>query len=112
MAADKKDVESQQRFTSNENESEDDSPAVKHDTDKGQEKDLSTNVDNTEPTDALKDKDVEAQQKVDPQHRNVLAGEDYSAFTVPQKRAIIVAGSFLAWFSPVSRPRCWCTHRD
>jgi len=31
----------------------------------------------------------------------VLASEDYSVFTVPQKRAIVLAGSFLGLFSPV-----------
>ena len=112
MAADKN-IETQQRDTSKEDESEDGGPDVEHVTDKDREKDLSTEFDDTiEPTDAPKDKDVEAQQGVDPQHPNVMAGEDYSAFTVPQKRAIIVAGSFLAWFSPVSNMCCWCTHRD
>lgn len=32
----------------------------------------------------------------------LVASEDYSVFTVPQKRAIILAGSFIAWFSPMS----------
>lgn len=31
----------------------------------------------------------------------VLASEDYSVFTVPQKRAIVLAGSFLGLLSPV-----------
>jgi multidrug resistance protein len=35
-------------------------------------------------------------------HSNVLATEDYSVFTVGQKRAIIFAGSFAAWFSPMT----------
>jgi len=35
-------------------------------------------------------------------HRsNLVATEDYSVFTVGQKRAIIFAGSFAAWFSPM-----------
>jgi multidrug resistance protein len=41
-----------------------------------------------------------AVEKVD--HSNVLASEDYSVFTVGQKRAIIFAGSFAAWFSPMT----------
>lgn len=41
-----------------------------------------------------------ATEKVD--HSNVLASEDYSVFTVGQKRAIIFAGSFAAWFSPMT----------
>jgi hypothetical protein len=36
-----------------------------------------------------------------PDHSNVVAAEDYSIFTVPQKRAIIVTGSFAALFSPM-----------
>jgi multidrug resistance protein len=39
-------------------------------------------------------------EKVD--HSTVLASEDYSVFTVGQKRAIIFAGSFAAWFSPMT----------
>jgi multidrug resistance protein len=35
-------------------------------------------------------------------YSNVLATEDYSVFTVGQKRAIIFAGSFAAWFSPMT----------
>ena len=34
---------------------------------------------------------------------DVLAEKDYSIFTVPQKKTIILAGSFIGWFSPVSR---------
>lgn len=41
-----------------------------------------------------------ATEQVD--HSNVLAKEDYSVFTVGQKRAIIFAGSFAAWFSPMT----------
>lgn len=52
----------------------------------------------------LGEKDVEAAQPAETQHGNAIAGEDYSVFTTHQKRSIIVAGSFLAWFSPVSRP--------
>jgi hypothetical protein len=32
---------------------------------------------------------------------HLVATEDYSVFTVGQKRAIIFAGSFAAWFSPM-----------
>jgi hypothetical protein len=35
-------------------------------------------------------------------HGNVVAKEDYSVFTVPEKRAIIFFSSFTAWFSPMS----------
>jgi hypothetical protein len=35
-------------------------------------------------------------------YSDVLATEDYSVFTVGQKRAIIFAGSFAAWFSPMT----------
>lgn len=33
---------------------------------------------------------------------SVVASEDYSVFTTNQKRSIIVAGSFAAWFSPMT----------
>ncbi|KAK0248878.1 hypothetical protein LTS09_015963 [Friedmanniomyces endolithicus] len=33
---------------------------------------------------------------------NIVATEEYSSFTIAQKRAIIVTGSFAAWFSPMS----------
>ena len=32
----------------------------------------------------------------------IVATEDYSVFTVPQKRAIVLAGSYLSWFSPMT----------
>jgi MFS family permease len=37
-----------------------------------------------------------------PDRSGVLAKEDYSVFTIGQKRAIIFAGSFAAWFSPMT----------
>jgi MFS family permease len=37
-----------------------------------------------------------------PDRSGVLAKENYSVFTVGQKRAIIFAGSFAAWFSPMT----------
>jgi len=40
-----------------------------------------------------------ATERVDRSH--LVANEDYSVFTVGQKRAIIFAGSFAAWFSPM-----------
>jgi hypothetical protein len=40
-----------------------------------------------------------ATEQVDRSH--LVANEDYSVFTVGQKRAIIFAGSFAAWFSPM-----------
>lgn len=55
--------------------------------------------------------DIAAQQSEDgtekaarpsPPHHAALSTEIYSVFTVPQKRAIILAGSFVAWFSPMS----------
>lgn len=41
-----------------------------------------------------------ATEQVDRSH--LVANEDYSVFTVGQKRAIIFAGSFAAWFSPMA----------
>ena len=37
-----------------------------------------------------------------PDRSGVVAKEDYSVFTVGQKRSIIFAGSFAAWFSPMT----------
>lgn len=36
------------------------------------------------------------------QDHPALSKEIYSVFTVPQKRAIILTGSFIAWFSPMT----------
>lgn len=36
------------------------------------------------------------------QHHPALSKDIYSVFTVPQKRAIILTGSFIAWFSPMT----------
>ena len=47
--------------------------------------------------------DEPAAEQVD--HSHLVANEDYSVFTVGQKRAIIFAGSFAAWFSPMVSQR-------
>ena len=60
-----------------------------------------TNGNDPPNSDAEKDEDVEASAEQPSQHDDVLAKEDYSVFTVPQKRAIVLAGSFIGWFSPV-----------
>lgn len=36
------------------------------------------------------------------QHHPALSKEIYSVFTVPQKRAIVLTGSFVSWFSPMT----------
>lgn len=49
--------------------------------------------------------DVDIEQTSTPQEPSgsrVVANEDYSVFTTNQKRSIIVAGSFAAWFSPMT----------
>ena len=46
--------------------------------------------------------DVEASRQLPTDHSNAVASEDFSVFTIPQKRAIIVAGSFIGWFSPMT----------
>jgi MFS family permease len=57
-------------------------------------------TDSAERTDAKLPTD---EPKVEqPDRSGVLAKEDYSVFTVGQKRAIIFAGSFAAWFSPMT----------
>ena len=37
-----------------------------------------------------------------PQQHSDISNDVYSIFTVPQKRAIILTGSFASWFSPMS----------
>ena len=61
----------------------------------------STNHDDNPPNDIANEKDIEVSDQPDLQTTGILAKEDYSIFTVPQKRAIILAGSFIGWFSPV-----------
>jgi len=51
---------------------------------------------NAVPTDTTGEPAIE---QADRSH--LVANEDYSVFTVGQKRAIIFAGSFAAWFSPM-----------
>lgn len=81
---------------------DDDSPASQHASEIGADE---KSEDKIEPDRIKKDdeKDVEAAQPAETEHGDAIAGEDYSVFTVNQKRSIIVAGSFLAWFSPVSQ---------
>ena len=105
MATDTKESQTMQHNNSKEDESDDDKPVIQHADEKDPEESLPNDLDTNGPSDAAQPKDIEKQEEPAPQQSNVIAGEDYSVFTVPQKRAIIVAGSFLAWFSPVSRSR-------
>ena len=91
-----------QQHTPEEDESEDDGPISQHAVDQDTEKGLSTQLDIDKANEEHAKSDAGEQDDLTPPNANVLAGEDYSVFTVPQKRSIIVAGSFLAWFSPVS----------
>ena len=47
------------------------------------------------------DTDAEKAVEAPSQHHDVLAKEAYSVYTNGQKKALIVAGSFLGLFSPV-----------
>ena len=49
------------------------------------------------------DKEIEATTEQPVEADSRIEKEDYSVFTVPQKRAIILSGSFISWFSPVSQ---------
>lgn len=91
-----------QQHKSKEDESEDDSRISQHVVDRDPEKVLSTQLDVDEANGEPARRNADGQDEPIPPNANVIAGEDYSVFTVPQKRSIIVAGSFLAWFSPVS----------
>jgi hypothetical protein len=91
-----------QQHTPKEDDSEEDGPISQHAEDQDLEKGLSTRLGIDETNEEQAKSDANEQDVSTPPHANVIAGEDYSVFTVPQKRSIIVAGSFLAWFSPVS----------
>lgn len=56
----------------------------------------------TKTNESSNEKDVEATVESSTEGADVVAKEDYSVFTVPQKRAIVFAGSFIAWFSPMT----------
>ena len=94
--------EPRQQDIPKEDESEDDAPISQQTVDQDPEKGRSAQLDIEKADEERATSDVEEQDDPTPPHANVIAGEDYSVFTVPQKRSIIVAGSFLAWFSPVS----------
>ncbi|KAK0246682.1 hypothetical protein LTS09_018178 [Friedmanniomyces endolithicus] len=51
---------------------------------------------------ALREKPEESPPEEKNDQPNIVAAEEYSSFTIAQKRAIIVTGSFAAWFSPMS----------
>ncbi|KAK0303975.1 hypothetical protein LTR82_017383 [Friedmanniomyces endolithicus] len=51
---------------------------------------------------ALREKPRECPPEEEYDQPNIVAAEEYSSFTIAQKRAIIVTGSFAAWFSPMS----------
>ncbi|KAK0960970.1 hypothetical protein LTR91_020090 [Friedmanniomyces endolithicus] len=51
---------------------------------------------------ALREKPEESPTEERNSQPNIVAAEEYSSFTIAQKRAIIVTGSFAAWFSPMS----------
>jgi hypothetical protein len=66
--------------------------------------------DNSPSTAPTEEEDVETNAEVSTNHRNAIAKEDFSVFTVPQIKAIVIAGSFLGLFSPV-RPNTYCKLR-
>lgn len=73
-------------------------------TDNAQRAQSSNTNSNQTPPDKIK---AEAPSNIEPpserpDRSDVVAKEDYSVFTVGQKRAIIFAGSFAAWFSPMT----------
>ncbi|KAK1049791.1 hypothetical protein LTR74_017217 [Friedmanniomyces endolithicus] len=51
---------------------------------------------------ALREKPEESAPEEKKDQPNIVAAEEYSSFTIAQKRAIIATGSFAAWFSPMS----------
>ena len=53
-------------------------------------------------SDRALEEDIEPATEPPTERQDLVASEDFSVFTVPQKRAIILAGSFIGWFSPMS----------
>lgn len=62
----------------------------------------STSNNNEHQNKPSNEKDVEGTAKRPGDGSDLVAKEDYSVFTVPQKRAIILAGSYISWFSPMT----------
>lgn len=60
------------------------------------------NKSETGASQAQDEKEDDAPTEPPAQQANPVASEDYSVFTVNQKRSIILAGSFIGWFSPMS----------
>ena len=60
-----------------------------------------SNSDEPQQQGTRNEKDIEASNDPASQRPDIVASEDYSVFTVGQKRSIVLAGSFIAWFSPV-----------
>lgn len=98
-------TEAHHQRTIQEDGSEGESPASEPAGEKHQENGTTNDVGIHDATKEQHEQDIENQDQSGVQNPNTIAGEDYSVFTTPQKRSIIVAGSFLAWFSPVSHSR-------
>lgn len=81
---------------------EDDMSETRLAPDHSRPQDETINSDNFSEKDVNAEHDVEANAQSGDRYADAMAKEDYSVFTVPQKRAIILAGSFIAWFSPMS----------
>jgi hypothetical protein len=75
----------------------DNSPAKEHDLDEA-------GCDPEKQTEDVESKAAELQSP--------LAKENYSVFTTGQIKGIVVAGSFIGWFSPVSSPLSWLAKCD
>lgn len=60
-------------------------------------------IDNDKQSEQAKDESPPDEPPIEkPDNSDVLAKEDYSIFTIGQKRGIIFAGSFASWFSPMT----------
>lgn len=71
------------------------SPGLKDSDSRAPEKDLKSEA-------SADEKDVGATVESGGGAADLVAKEDFSVFMVPQKRAIVAAGSFIAWFSPMT----------
>lgn len=60
-------------------------------------------IDNDKQSEKAKDESPPDEPPIEkPDNSDVLAKEDFSIFTIGQKRGIIFAGSFASWFSPMT----------
>jgi len=99
MAVESHDVESTQQSTSRNSSGQEHQDSVAEHSSLKDEK-CSSRGSNGIHTPEQQPEEKDAEKAADPS--GLVASEDFSVFTVPQKRAIVLAGSFISWFSPMT----------